>query len=253
MVNVEKSVTKNVTRGIQIETFIPYELEDLGVIIPHSSLLPNRWQWFWPRYKAITPPEVLKNTVVIYHHQGDEMPEIPDDVREVEEFGVLDCVMTHDKDLTEATLRGLEHCRTRLIARIQDDTGMDDNWAQRVIDAFNKPPHIKLMGQVVALGPLYDRIKDSCAASWYHKLLHHGDYNWIAFICGNAIATNRSVWKGYYPLVAEVNRFDYEDFYFTLFCMADGIQMEKSVPWSHCGGKRGLDEISKGCQERFQL
>jgi len=243
-----------VSKAINIETFIPYELDDIGVIIPHSSLYPKRWEWFWPRYKAATPPEILKNTVVIYHHQGNEMLEAPQGVRDIKEIGAtLGYVVTEDRDLTEATSLGLELCRSRVVVRIQDDTGLEKNWAERVLDVFNTTPHIKIMGNVVALGPLYDTVKDNLCATWQHKLLDYGDYNWIAFLCGNAIAANRCVWKGYYPFVAEVKRFEQEDFYFTLFAMADGIPIEKWCPWRHCGGRRWQDEISDGCHELYLL
>ncbi len=231
--------------SVDFGDFVPYELEDLGVIIPHCASMPNRWRWFWPQYKVSVPEIVLKNTVVIYHMDTENAFQVPPEVQAVEDDGCkLEVIKQLGPNLVGSTLRGVEVCETRLIARIHNDIELiHPTWAQKAVEWFNKKPHLKMIGRLVAPGPSYEKARRLCYQPWVDKLLLHGDYDFMSFFVGQFLIANRAVWAAYYPLVARYTQFEREDIYFTLLARADGIKMIFFDIYFRHRGQRGKDII----------
>jgi len=211
---------------VDVNDFVSYTLEDLGVVIPHSSRMPNRWAWFWPQYLANTPTEVVRNTVVVYHNRDGLTMRIPPDVEAVTNRARLVLVNREGHSIVWPTLAGLEAIKTRLVARIANDVEIvNPNWVGLAIDLFNQPPHLKILAKVVDPGPGFEKIEQVARDfDWLLELLHLGAYDGMSYIHGSVIITNRAVWIAYYAdLVPNYTIHDGEDIYFTLFSRADGI------------------------------
>ena len=132
---------------------------------------------------------------------------------------------------------GLDNIKTRIVARVGDDIemlGLD--WAQKVIDAYNEEPHLKILASVALPGPAFEQIDYICYAPWVKKLLCDGDYDSMEYIHGGVIIANLALWRAYYPEVAEFTRHDVEDIFFTLFSRADGVEV---VPFGQHFRHRG--------------
>ena len=216
--------------AVSANDFVPYELDDLGVIIPHSNLNPNRWAWFWPQFRAATPDAVLRNTIVVYHQRDGKPASIPDNVQAIEIAGSTLLVLEREgQSIVWPFKLGLESIKTRIVTRIANDVEIcDPGWAQKVIEIYNEPPHLKILAMLTAPGLAYDKIKHFCNTPWVERLLHHGDYDAMDYYHGSIIIANRAIWRAYYPEVAALTRHDTEDILFTLFSRADGVPV---VPW----------------------
>lgn len=234
-----------VSRNVNVDDFVPYQLDDLGVIIPHAAMYPKRWEWFWPQFCAMTPQPVLKNTVVVYHWDGEKDYGIPPEVEVVRESGAqLALVGRTGRGIAQSTMKGLELCPSRIIARIANDTlPTHDGWALNTLWEFNKEPHLKILSYIAAPGPPYEYLRKICYAPWMDRLLKGGEYDYMSFFVGAFIIMNRVLWMGYYPLVARYTDFEREDIYLSLFSRADGIPVIRfGEHFKHCG-KRFQDEI----------
>ena len=234
------------SRNVNIDDFVPYRPDDIGIIIPHASMYPQRWKWFWPNFMLSTPEVVLRNSVVVYHLNRELDHEVPSEVRAVEDAGVkLAVVRRTGRAITWSTMKGLELCRSRLIARIGNDVlPTHPGWIGKILDQYNKEPHLKILSTVVAPGPPYENLRKICYEPWMKRLLKDGEYDYMSFLLGAFIVMNRALWMGYYPLVAEYTIFEREDIYLSLFSRADGVPLIRfGEHFKHCGS-RFHDEIN---------
>lgn len=234
-----------VSRNINVDDFVPYHLDDLGVIILHAAMYPKRWKWFWPQFCALTPQPVLQNTVVVYHLDGEKDYQVPPEVDAVQEVGAqLVIAPRTGRGIARSTIGGLELCQSRIVARIANDVlPTHSGWAQAVLQEFNKEPHLKILSTVVAPGPPYENLRKICYAPWMNRLLKDGEYDYMSFFIGAFIIMNRTLWMGYYPFVAKYTDFEREDIYLSLFSRADGVPLIRfGEHFKHCG-KRFRDEI----------
>lgn len=212
----------------KIKRFVPYELEDLTVIIPHAANYTNRWEWFWPRYVASVPEELLRKTIIILHDRSGGLKPIPSNFKEEVKPAATHLYSRRGMSLVWPTLEGLSKTKDRLIARVADDVEFrTDYWAQDAVTRFNQEPHIKVLGTVAGPGPKFGAIKKVCYAPWMEKLLNYGDYRGMSYIHGSLIIANRIIWMGCYLDVENFTRHDCEDVYFTLLIRADDIPIVK--------------------------
>lgn len=225
-----------------IRRFVPYTLEDLGVIVRHCSSFPKRWEWFWPNFTAVTPQVVLRNTVVAYHNRHGKEHVIPKDVRGIGEVGQITVFCDPKVNYTGPTVQALQVCQARLVARVDDDIKLKQDWAQGVLALFNEEPHFKMLGRVVACGPPYAKFKDKLYAPWLHELLEHGTNLCWGFLAGGFLVANRAIWVSYYPLVDQHfdSKYGPDAYFFCLAARADGVEA-KSIGgyWGHCGFRHG--------------
>jgi len=226
---------------VTVNDFVPYELDDLAVIVPHASRYPNRWRWFWPQYAASVPRTVLGNTIVVYHNRDGGEVLIPDAVRDVEETSKLVICDREGRSAVWPTIAGLRATRSRIIASIQDDVEiLNPGWVEDALDIFNEEPHIKILALVTMPGPGFHKIERICYEPWVRRLLRDGDYDAMSYIQGSARIANRSVWLAYYAdLMEDFTVHDGEDVFFTIFARADGIP---TVQFAHNFRHRGKPE-----------
>jgi len=48
------------SRNVNIDDFVPYRPDDIGIIIPHASMYPQRWKWFWPNFMTFHTRSCVK-------------------------------------------------------------------------------------------------------------------------------------------------------------------------------------------------
>lgn len=127
-------------------TRIPYDFNDLGVVIPHGQKSVERIKWFLPQYVAATPPEVVANTYIATD---------PDDLftpKFAKEYGVK-VVFSKGAWITPKLQAGYELLRTRLCARIHNDVAIHrKDWAEVLIKQFNSFEIPQLIGQLHGTG-----------------------------------------------------------------------------------------------------
>lgn len=227
----------NRPKSVSHHDFIPYELEDFAVVIPHSCRMPKRWEWFWPQFLASTPPEIVKNTIVVYHNRDGQPLSLPKNVQRVEEVATLVICEKEGHSIVWPFLAGLEQTRARIVVRSANDVEFSDNWATEALKLYNREPHLKILASLAVPGPAYVNVKRACYAPWLEKLLRHGNYSHMSYIHGSIIIANRAIWLAYYvDLMLDFTRHGGEDIFFTLWSRADGV---KVIQFGHFFKHRG--------------
>jgi len=223
---------------VNFKSFVPYEPEDISVVIPHRDDFAKRWKWFWPQYKASVPKAVLKNTVVVIHKRS----ETPCETDSCCKFIIYE-EKVHS--MIKPTLLGLKQIRTRIIARITDDADLSREWVPKALEIFNQEPHLKILSTVTWGGPdpsqvtglkLYDY-------PWMKKLLHHGKFEGMEFVFPVLCLANRSIWESYYAEIIEHTLHGLEDVIFTLLSRADGIPVVNFGDYVKSRGATNRDMI----------
>ena len=208
---------------VSLDRFIPYELEDIGVIIPHSSRMINRWKWFWPQYQASVPKQVLKNTYVVYHMRDGAAP-VPENILAVKEVAHLVVLDRKGASVIWPVVEGIKHCRTRIILKIDDDVEIvTPEWAELALMHFNREPHLKILGVLSCGGLVLTPAEKIYQVPFVDKHLFHGNYSDIGYIHGTAVIANRAIWMAYY---SELERYEGtvgSDLLFSTLCRADGV------------------------------
>lgn len=129
---------KVISAGIRL----PYNLTDLGVVIPHAKKSTERIEWFIPQYVKATPPEVVANTYISTDPEDDFLPKLAG------KYGIK-TVVSDRAWITPKLQAGYKLLKTRLCARIHNDvTFFRNDWAECLIDQFNSLEHCQLIGQL---------------------------------------------------------------------------------------------------------
>lgn len=207
---------------IPLSKFEPYKLEELGVIIPQPTSYMKRLEWFWPQFKRHTPEIVLQNTIVVFQPKGHADITVEEAIRDFD-GPAISCEEEHG--IVYATLAGLDHLKTRLIARIADDIELSDaGWAEKVVAFFNEEPHLKLLADISITGRygIFTSF-DLTKLDWLDNLLQHGKFKGYEYAHGHYFITNRAVWESYYREVVKYTKHDCEDVVFSFLSRADGL------------------------------
>lgn len=213
---------------IPVGQFLPYTLEDLSVVIPQAEQYVRRMQWFIPQYIKMTPPEVVKNTLVVYDPEDEETRKV------LVQYGIRGITVTppHSTYKQEA---GFNHVRTRLCARVHNDSFFVRNdWAQNLIDRFNQNPNPQLIGAFNISGNLDKDVVEKflswypCFKPIYDTLIFTQGERSITgapFMSASFMASQTYVWRGIYPQVVEFNegKMDKEDVVTTLLFSIVGV------------------------------
>ena len=223
---------------VSVDDFIPYTEEDLVPIILHCDNMPRRWKWFWPQFRASTPPTVVANSIVVYHNRFGKPLSIPPNVRAVQDIAKLVILDKEGASIVWPFLEGLRNTKGRIIARIANDVEIvRPDWVEMALKEFNQEPHLKILASVASPGPTYESTLRICYAPWLQKLLHYGEYTDMSYIHGSVIITNRAIWLAYYAdLMLDYTIHRGEDIFFTLWSRADGVRV---VPFGHFFEHRG--------------
>jgi hypothetical protein len=226
------------TNTVTVNDFVPYTEEDIVPIILHCDNMPRRWEWFWPQFRATTPPQVVANSIVVYHNRFGKPLEIPQGVQAVQEVATLVVLDKEGASIVWPFLEGLKHTKARLVARIANDVEiLSPAWVDLALQEFNKEPHLKILASIATPGPTYEATRTICYAPWLFKLLHDGQYTDMSYIHGSVIIANRAIWLAYYAdLMLDYTIHGGEDIFFTLWSRADGVEV---VPFGHFFRHRG--------------
>ena len=221
---------------IPIGQFLPYTLSDLSVVIPQASQYVNRIKWFIPQYIKMTPPEVIKNTIVVYDPEDEETRKV------LEQYDIKGITVTppHSTYKQEA---GFNHVKTRLCARVHNDSlFIRSDWAETLIEKFNQTPtstslstsNPQLIGAFNISGGI-DKERLDKLVSWYpcFKPIYdnlafseaEAPTTGAPFLSAGFMASQTYVWRGIYPLVVEFNegKMDKEDVITTLLFSVIGV------------------------------
>jgi len=213
----------------ELTTFIPYTIEDFGIVIPHRCDFKNRWEWFWPRFRANIPKALLQNVVVVLHTRPNAWLDVkvdPDPGKLAEE-----CQVIVNKDdligLVKPFQLGLGRLSTRLVARVANDIEFrNPNWVEEVLKVFNEEPHFKILASCTIGYPSFDGLlKRGLKQTWMRKHLLDGKNNGVGYFHGGIIIANRGVWKAYYSEMLDYTNHDLEDVIFSILSRADGIPL----------------------------
>ena len=217
---------------VPIREFIPYTVEDLTVIIPHVSWHPNRAKWFFPQYIRSVPPEVVKNTIVMY--DGDNATAL-----QLQELGLRGVAVKEVDWSTVKMKKGFELAKTRLCVRIHNDTYfLRDDWVQSLIKQFNDEQSPQIIGYFHPSGNTNKEMIDNilkCVPSFkdtYNNLEFDGDRIGVPFIGAFFTAAQTYVYKTIYPIVMEINenRMDKED---CLLTIVSSLYNIKIIGWEN--------------------
>lgn len=209
---------------VSFDRFIPYTYDDFGIVIAHSVRFPNRWEWFWPQLVAGVPERVLQNTHVVLHIRDGPTP-VPEDIRRVEETSNLIVLERRGASTVWANVEGIRHCKTRIIARLNDDVEVREGWVDDALELFNEEPHWKILATIAngAITLPYPKEPIYSVGEWVGELLYHGQYADMAYTHGSSIIANRAVWMGYYIEMGDYKQYGQEDLCFTALSRADDI------------------------------
>ncbi len=200
---------------------LPYSLEDLSVVIPQASQYVRRIKWFIPQYIKMTPPQVIKNTLVVYDKDDLETKAVLD------EYKIRGKVIEAPQSIYKQE-EGFKEIKTRLCVRIHNDTVFVRNdWAQTVVDIFNSSPKPQLVGALNISGGI-DKERLDKFLSWYpcfkpiydDLIFSESEAPTVGapFLSAFFMASQTYVWRGLYSLVLELNdgKMDKEDVVTTL-------------------------------------
>ncbi len=202
--------------------FVPYTNTDVSVIIPQASQYVRRIKWFLPQYIDVTPPEVVKNTLVVYDPEDLETKKILDDC------GIQGITATPPHS-TYKLQAGFSAIKTRLCVRMHNDAMIKrSDWVDVLVEQFNKERHAQIIGAVNRSGTVSKETIDQITA-WYpsfgqlskNLVFSEGDHPiaGTSFLSAFFIAGQTHLFRGLYPLVVYFNdgKMDKEDVLFTLF------------------------------------
>ncbi len=218
---------------IPVGKYLPYTLTDLSVVIPQASQYVKRIKWFIPQYINSTPPQVVKNTLVVYDPEDTETKAVLD------QYGIkgMTCQPPHSTYKMEA---GFKEVQTRLCVRMHNDVYIArTDWAQRLVDQFNKNILFpQLIGAYNWSGGLFKTVLDKvledylCFRETYNKLEFRQESVGAPFMSACFMAAQTYVFQGVYPEVVRINEgsMNKEDCLFTLLLSIYGIKL---VSWNN--------------------
>src|SRR3990167_1683568 len=213
---------------IPVGQFLPYTLGDLSVVIPQASQYVKRIKWFIPQYIKMTPPEVVKNTLVVYD-KGD-----------METYNLLLKHNIKGKAIqyAQSTYKqeaGFMDIKTRLCVRMHNDTFFIRNdWAETLVDIFNSSSKTTIIGAFNISGGISKKVLDRilfhypCFQTVYDNLEFSQDENptiGAPFLGAFFMASLTYAWQSIYPLVIQINegQMDKEDVVTTLLFSIMGV------------------------------
>lgn len=209
---------------VQLDRFLLYTAKDIGIVIAHDIRLKRRWEWFWPQLIDKVPTIVLQNITVVFHLCTGMQP-TAEEIESIEVVGsevvILDRVHA---STVWANVAGIRHNKSRIIARLNDDVEMvRSDWIDKALEAFNEPPHLKILG-LLANGGLHLWPKEPIyQVPFVGEHIFHGEYDDIGYVHGSAIVANRAVWMAYYSEMADYCTHGQEDLRFTILSRADNV------------------------------
>lgn len=217
---------------IPVGKFIPYTLDDLSVVIPQASQYIKRMKWFMPQYIKGTPPEVVKNTIVIYDPEDRETKLV------VEQYRMKGATVTPPHS-TYKMQEGFKYVKTRLCVRMHNDTYIArTDWAQSLIDQFNNDKNPQLIGAFNWSGGMAKTRVDAVLENYpifkeiYDKLEFSNESIGSTFMSAYCMASQTYVMQSIYNDVVRINQggMNQEDCLFTLLTSLNNIKL---IGWSN--------------------
>lgn len=221
---------------IPVET-PPYTLADLSVVVPQAEQYKKRLKWFLKQYYQSTPSEVLANTWIVYD---------PDDIEsslEIDKYPI-NKAMAQFPQSTYKMQAGFAKVKTRLCVRMHNDCYIArTDWAESLVDQFNKEPNPQFIGYIQPSGSLSRESVERFLLLYpsfrktYDKLeFSQGDFPTCgtSFMSAYFMASQTYVMRDIYNSLMEFNdgKMDKEDCLFTLFLSILGVNL---MQWDDMG------------------
>jgi hypothetical protein len=198
---------------LPVKTDLPYSLSDLSVVIPQASQYVRRIAWFIPQYVKNTPPEVLRNTVVVY----DPEDELTKSVLLSNGVRGMTASPPHS---TYKMMAGFMQVNTRLCVRMHNDAFIArDDWTQALVNQFNAVSGPQMIGAFNISGGLSEEYFQKMMVFYpaleklYPSLAFSNNSIGACYLSAYFIAAQTYVMMGMYSQVLNLNegKMDKED------------------------------------------